>query len=78
MMVMMMMMMVMMVVMVIMVIMVMMLMMMMVMGRYPCLTYQSTLPSYLPSLLTSRSYCLITFFAQTVTLLLLSQFYSYL
>ena len=29
-----------------------MMLMMMVMGRYPCLTYQSTLPSYFQSLLT--------------------------
>ena len=43
-----------------------------VMARYPCLTYQSTLPSYLPPLLDPRSYSLITFFAQTVTLPLLS------
>ena len=37
---------------------------MMVIARYPCLTYQSTLPSYFQSLLTPRSYSLITFFAQ--------------
>ena len=44
--------------------MVIMLMMMLVMGRYPCLTYQSTLASYFQSLLTPRSESLITFFAQ--------------
>ena len=43
---------------------VMMLMMMMVMARYPCLTYQSTLPSYFQSLLTPWSYSLISFFTQ--------------
>ena len=40
----------------------MMLLMMKVMARYPCLTYRSTLASYFQSLLTPRSYSLITFF----------------
>ena len=44
--------------------MMMMVLMMMVIARYPCLTYQSTLASYFQSLLTPRSYSLITFFAQ--------------
>ena len=41
-----------------------MMLMMMVMARYPCLTYQSTLPSYFQSLLTPWSYSLISFFTQ--------------